>query len=258
MMQGAFRFFFMKNPLRFAFGTALLFLPLLATSAYGAAAITDATFSGTFTAGTPESLTGVATLVSITTSEGTFNNLTGAVSSNAAGQRIYQGADPGTDSTTVLGLTASDGLLNLSSTTTNFQFGTPFTTDTRFFILDATSVGGGFGDTATIVLIDAGGAAVGTYTFGLTAGSFGTNIANIPNANREGATAFSLETSGTWFSLADFTGTGDFSTATGLRFTNAASLDPTVVGIYTVPEPSSLLLAGLSVSACILRRRRGN
>jgi len=248
----------MKNPLRSAFGSAVLLLPLLAHSAHGAAAINDATFSGTFTAGSPESLTGVATLVSITTSEGTFNSLIGAVSSNAGGQRIYQGADPALDSATVLGLTASDGLLNLTSATTNFQFGTTFTTDTRFFILDATSVGGGFGDTATIVLIDAGGVAVGTYTFGLTAGSFGTNIANIPSANRESNTPISLETSGTWFSLADFTGTGDFSTATGLRFTNAAGLDPTVIGTYTVPEPGSLLLAGLSTSAFLMRRRREN
>lgn len=247
-----------KSPLRSVLGTSLLILPLLAASAQGAVAITDATFSGTFTPGTPESLTGVATLVSVTTNEGTFSNLIGATSTNAAGQRIYQGADLPSDSATLVGLIASDGLLNLTSATTNVQFGTTFTTDTRFFILDATSVGGGFGDTATISLIDAGGAAIGTYTFGLTAANFGTNIANIPSANRESNTAISLETSGTSFSLADFTGTGDFSTATGIRITNASGLDPTVIGIYTVPEPGSLLLAGLSASAWLLRRRRGN
>lgn len=233
-------------------------LSVLSLPASGAIVITDAGYTGTFTAGTPETITGVTTLASITTAEGTFSALTGAISSTAAGQRIYKGADLLNDDLTVVGLSASDGLLNLTSSPTVFQFGSSFTAATRFFIIDATSVGGGFGDTATITLVDATGAAVGTYTFGLTAANFGTNLGTIDNANRETNVAITLQTSGTSFSLADFTGTGDLSTATGIRLTNAAGLDPTVVGIYTVPEPGALALLGLSAGSLLFRRHRKN
>lgn len=233
-------------------------LSVLSLPAFGAIVITDASYTGTFSAGTPETITGVATLASITTAEGTFSALTGAISSNAEGQRIYKGADLLSDNLTVIGLSASDGLLNLTSSPTVFQFGTTFTAATRFFIIDATSVGGGFGDSATITLVDATGTAVGTYTFGLSAANFGTNIGTIDNASRESNVPITLQTSGTSFSLADFTGTGDLSTATGIRLTNAATLDPTVVGIYTVPEPGALTLLGLSAGSLLLRRRRQN
>jgi len=231
-------------------------LSLAAQDAYAALAITNIGLSGTFTAGNPETITGSATLTSVTTTEGTFTNLVGAVSSNAAGERIYKGTDPGADNSTVLGLTASDGLLNLTSAPTSFQFGTTFSASTRFFILDVTSVGGGFGDPATISLIDSAGAVVGTYSYGLTAAAFGTNVATITSATREGTGTITLETSGVSFSLADFIGTGDFSTATGIRLASASSLDPTVVGIYTVPEPTSMGLAIFAGAAFAWRRRR--
>lgn len=226
---------------------------LILQSAGAATTIASATFTGS--TGNPPSLTDGSTLTSITTSEGTFSNLTGAVSSNATGERIYLGADPGIDNLGVIGLDASDGLLNLTAANSNFQFGTTFTTNTRFFIFDATSVGGGFGDNATISLIDATGNPIGTYTFALTAANFGTNIATIPGTTREGGGSITLQTSGTSFALSDFVGTGDLSTATGIRISNASILDPTVVGIYSVPEPSSLLIAALSATAITIRRR---
>jgi len=220
-------------------------------------AVTDASFAGTFTPGNPESLTGVSTLASLTTSEGTFSALTGASATNATGQRVWKVDEPVTDSDALLGLTASDGLLNLTSGNTNFQVGSNFTADTRFFLLDLAGGGSAIGDSVTISLINSSNVVVGDYTLALAAANFGANIADVNGASRESSTALDLDLGGVTFALSDFTGTtGDLSTVTGIRFSAASNLDPAVVGIYTVPEPGALLLAALSSSAFLLRRKR--
>lgn len=219
-------------------------------------AVTDASFSGTFAPGNPESLTGVSTLASLTTSEGTFSALTGTSATNAAGQQVWKVDQPAADSDALLGLTASDGLLNLTSGNTNFQLGSDFTADTRFFLLDLAGGGSAIGDSVTISLINSGNVVIGDYTLALVSANFGANIADVNGASREGSTALDLDLGGVTFALSDFTGTtGDLSTVTGIRFSAASNLDPAVVGFYTVPEPGSLLLASLSVFAFWLRRK---
>lgn len=222
-------------------------------------AVTDASFSGTFSPGTPESLTGVSTLASLTTSEGTFSTLTGASATSATGQRVWKVDQPATDADALLGLTASDGLLNLTSGGTTFQLGSGFTADTRFFLFDYAGGGSAIGDSVTVTLINSSNVVVGDYTLALAVANFGSNIADVNGASREDNTPLDLDLGGVTFALSDFTGTtGDLSTVTGIRFAGASTLDPAVVGFYTVPEPGSLILAGIASAASLLRRRRQN
>lgn len=219
--------------------------------------VTDLGFTGAFTAGTPESLTGVASVATVTTSEGTFGSLTGATASNATGQRYYKITDPGADADTLTGLVASDGLLNLSTPGgTNIQLGSGFTANTRFFILDAASAATAIGDPATVSLIDSANNVVGTFSLSLATTDFGTKTAVITGASREGGVDLDLDLGGVTFSLADFAGSGTVGDVTGIRLTGAAFLDPAVVGFYNVPEPSVISLIGLGLGGSLIRRRR--
>lgn len=203
---------------------------------------------------------GNAVLSSVTTAEGTYAVTSGAVTVTPStanfGERFWRGTDPGNDAAAVTGLSLSNGLLNLGTTTSRYDFGATFTAATRFFILDAAQAGTTGGDPATIELTNAAGAVLGTYSYGLLGTSFGGALATINSSNRESGGNISLDYAGTWFSLADFTGTGDISGATGIRISNASGLDPVIVGVFAVPEPTSALLGALGLSALALRRKR--
>lgn len=249
----------------------LLALGLVACAAHAAPLqITDITLAGSFTAGTPETITGNATLTSVTTSEGLFSTLVGAVANNAAsgpGNAPYSiGTVPADNNAAVSGLTVNDAINNFS--TGNFQFGLGsggFTAATRFFIIENTPVSSTSGDPTTVQLINASNTVVGSFSLSLLAAHFTTTAANTTNT----ALATATYTAGTGnlvgklggvaFSLADL-GVSDYSaisTATGIRLTSASLLDPSVVGAYSpIPEPSSIAaLAGLAGLASVALRR---
>jgi hypothetical protein len=230
-----------------AAASSLLFLsPLIGAPV----PISDATYSGSFTAGTPENITGNATVTGLTTSEGTFSNLIGATANGTVSSQINNslGTAPSSTDQAVSGLTVNDGINNLSATTTgnNFQLGGPINSNTRFFIIESAPVSGTIGDPVTVTLINASNATVGTYTLSLTASQFTSSVAGNSStalatlqytSGVPANTANPSKLGGVTFSLADFTGSGDLSTVTGIRLSSNDALDPNVVGSFSVPLP---------------------
>jgi autotransporter-associated beta strand protein len=234
------------RPLLAAASSFLLLSPLIGAPI----PITDATYSGSFAAGTPENITGNATVTGLTTSEGTFSNLIGATANGTVSSQINNslGTAPATKDAAVSGLSVNDGINNLSATTTgnNFQLGAPINSNTRFFIIESAPVSGTIGDAVTVTLINASNATVGTYTLSLSASQFTSSVAGNSStalatlqytAGIPANTANPSKLGGVTFSLADFTGSGDLSTVTGIRLSSSDALDPNVVGAFSVPLP---------------------
>ncbi|NOK21939.1 cell division protein FtsK [Corallococcus carmarthensis] len=212
--------------------------------------VTGAAFTGSVTAGTPANLTGNAQLSSLTTSEGTFTNLVGATANGITSTNVpsARGTVPANANAAATGLGVHDGANNLNAG--NFQFGSAFTAKTRFFIVDSTPTSTALGDDATVTLINASNQAVGSYSLALLANDFtGSAAGNTSTAlatvsytsgvasltgNPVGTVQSKL--GGVSFSLADLgvTDIASISGATGLRI-SSATLDPNVVGLYTVP-----------------------
>jgi hypothetical protein len=212
--------------------------------------VLSAVFSGSVTVGTPAVLTGAASLNSLTTREGTFTNLVGATASGITGTNPPNSRGPvaANANAAASGLTANDGANNLGAG--NFQFATPFTAKTRFFIVESALSSGTIGDDTTVTLIDASNKQVGAFSLSLLAGDFTASAAgNTSNALAvihylSGVASVTGTPAGTvqsklgavTFSLADLgvTNLESTSTATGLRL-SSDTLDPNAVGLYTVP-----------------------
>lgn len=212
--------------------------------------VTGASFKGSVTAGSPANLTGSAQIAALTTSAGTFTNLVGATASGITGTNApsSRGGAPASANAAASGLGAQDGANNVG--TGNFQFGTSFTAKTRFFIVDSTLASATIGDDATVTLLNASNQQVGTYALSLhasdftasAAGNTSTALATISYtsgvASVTGSPAGSAQSKlgAVSFSLADL-GVSDVSSisgATGLQIVSS-TLDPNVVGLYTVP-----------------------
>jgi hypothetical protein len=211
---------------------------------------TRASFTGSVTTGTPANLTGNAQLSSLTTAEGTFTSLIGATVSGITGTNTpnSRGSTPTTPNAAASGLNVNDGANNLGAG--NFQFGTAFTTKTRFFIVESALTSGTIGDDTVVTLIDASNNQVGSFSLSLLASQFTTSAAgNTSNAlatiNYTGGVASVTGTppgtvqsklGAVTFSLAELgvTNPTSISAATGIRLVSA-SLDPNAVGLFTVP-----------------------
>lgn len=211
---------------------------LIATSHAAVCQVTSASFAGAVTVVTPPIITGDATIFGITTSEGTFANLTGATASSviAINSPSSVGTAPATSAGAVTGLSANDAVNNLSSG--NFQFtGFPIDNTTRFLIVETTPVASTIGDPATVTLLDSSNNKVGTYTLNLTASQFTTIAAGATSTALATVTFTSYTGSaaqkygGLTFALSDFSGTGDLSTVTGISIVSG-TLDPVVVAVF--------------------------
>jgi hypothetical protein len=265
----------MKTSLLFPSSAMLALAGLVSMASSHAAplAVTDATYTGSVIAGTPEAITGNATLASLTTSEGTFSILTGATANNVVTSNVLSsiGTAPANANAAVTGLSANDGVNNLQSG--NFQFGLGtggFTLDTRFFIIESTPQSATAGDPAEIRLLDASNNVVGSFLLSLTAANFTNTPANTTNTSLATVTYTAgqgnlvQKLGGVTFSLSDLgvTNIASVSTATGIRIVSpgavggAAILDPNVVGLYTVPEPGTCLLMGVGLGCVLLGRRQ--
>lgn len=260
----------MKTPLLFTVALAVSGIaPLIAAPLV----VTDATYSGSVTPGTPEAITGNASVAGLTTSEGTFTTLLGATANGVVtGNALSSiGTAPADANAAVTGLSANDGVNNLQSG--NFQFGLGsggFTANTRFFILESTPQSSTAGDPTEIRLLDSSNAVVGSFLLSLTAANFTNTPANTTNTSlatvsyTAGQGNLVQKLAGVSFSLADLgvTNIGAVAAATGIRIVSpgaaggAAILDPNVVGLYSVPEPGTCVLLGLGLGSVLLRRRR--
>jgi hypothetical protein len=139
-----------------------------------------------------------------------------------------------------------------------FQFGNTIAATDRIFLWDL-----GTGDDVTLQLIDSTGGTIGNYQISLVAANFGASnlvpATNYDFLRRDGTStgplAFGLRAVS--FQLSDFSGTtGDINLATGIKLqTGDFQLDPVMVGLAAVPEPSTyaMLIAGLG---CFLVRAR--
>jgi hypothetical protein len=139
-----------------------------------------------------------------------------------------------------------------------FQFGQTIAATDRIFLWDL-----GTGDDVTFQLIDSSGAAIGNYQISLTAANFGTSnlvgnkVYDFLRHDGTSPSPLTLTQRAVSFQLSDFTGTtGDINLATGIKLqTGDFQLDPVMVGLAAVPEPSTyaMLIAGLG---CFLVRAR--
>ncbi len=251
-------------------------------------AITGATFQNiadeTIVSTGEGSFSGPSNVISLTTSEGTFGGLTGVISNdlpnftvdNGTPERFYFGTPgaenyaatgPVTSESALTGLRADDGLLNIGLVS-NFQLGGGFTENTRIFLIDLNLTTAGL-DNFGIQLIDSGNNLVGTtpYTLNIAAANFGGPIMTYADGTGLRSNSFAaianLGLFGVSFALSDFVGTGDLSTATGIRLTGTGGIggpgavDPSVIGTYVVPEPSTCLLviSSLAFGMAFVRRR---
>ena len=259
----------LPSPSRLAsFASLLLAWPLCNASA-AVLPISDATYSGAFTPGTPENITGDTTLTGLTTTEGTFTGLLGATANSVTTQQIPSsvGTAPANSNVAASGLSANDGVNNLNTGYFQLATGTLFNANLRFFIIESTPTSSTAGDPTTVTLINAANVQVGTFSLTLTAANFTATAANTTNTalatlsytSGVGSLIGGVQSKlgGVTFSLTDFTGAGDLSTVTGFMLNGNNQLDPNVVGAYVVPEPSAVgwTVAGLVLLGVVARRK---
>ena len=113
-------------------------------------------------------------------------------------------------------------------------------------------------------MIDATNNVVGTYSLALAVANFGGTLATLNYTSGVDSLTGSpnigsvqSKLGGVTFSLADL-GVTDFATissVTGIRITST-TLDPNVVGTYTVPEPSTAMLLASACGLGLCRRSR--
>lgn len=236
--------------------------------------ITSASFSGTGLSGSGTStvIAGGSTdiVTGITTSAGTYTNLIGGTATTATASfginsspTVSYAAEANVTTATLCsvlsGLTVTDGTNNNGYGSASIQFGQVISSSDNLFIIESTAAGGTF-DAGTVNLIDATGKQVGTYALSWNALST-TVLASITfnSSGSGGGTTITQNATGITFSLADFTGTGDLSTATGISYTSTG-LDPLVFGdASSTPEPTAYaLLLGSALLFLILHKRKSD
>lgn len=209
-------------------------------------------------------------LTSVTIGGTTYTDLTGASAEIVNGSNGIRGLwyDVTSDLTIATldaassGLNYRDAAANLHEEST-FQFGKTIQATDQIFLFDI-----GSGDPVTFSLLNSAGANVGDYTIEFVAGDFNSvdliaplTLDAVYTGDVIGTGIGPLGQRSIAFQLSDFIGTsGDLTTVTGMKiFDGDKRLDPTVVGLASIPEPGTCaLLAGLAALTVIAMRRRGS
>ena len=224
---------------------------------------THTSTSGDGATNTDTDISYASTLVSFKAGGVLYNNFTLVSTTTASGASNvtpYWGQDA-TD------LTAADdqlavtdnrldtGMVNVANNSDFFFASAPVNLGDQLFIFE----GGSNDGNRSVELIDSLGNVVGSsFTVNFTA----TTVADF-DWERIPATAASHSSNNTPYrgvtlSLSDLgvTNAGDLSSIAGVRLDGGGRLDPTLIGLAVVPEPSSALLVGLGCGFFAIRRRR--
>lgn len=228
-----------------------------------ATTVTGATFTNGATFGNAATLNTNHVLTSISTAATTYSILEGGTATGGTGDFQITSFD----NATMLDADPSMSGLNLSrgvgNGTATFAFTQNLSLYSGFVIFDYASSTGD--DVWSIEAINGSGTTVGSYNAG--SATFGTAALKGPSnsgggwyrtggGGRIGGT--SDGPAGLFFALADFTASGDISTAVRFKIVDGAGAgapDPFALVAVTIPEPSSALLGALGV-LFLLRRKR--
>ncbi len=210
-------------------------------------------------------------LTSVTINSTTYNSLTGSTASILSGggttvvgvwiNNTFPTLTTSDINAAASGLSYREGAGNILTNST-FQFGRSIIASDRIFLWDF-----GTGDPVSFGLVDSGGSAIGDYSISLTAANFGATAlvsfgaTGVVQADGTQTIVAVDQQRAVSFQIADFTGTtGNLSLATGIRLTaGSGSLDPSVVGLAAIPEPTTwALLAGSLTVLMVTRRRRSH
>ncbi len=235
---------------------------------------TDTTVSG------PTPMNNNATLTSFTTSAGTFSSFTffqsytvqsvgdGIHTDGYSNYWSYNGSE--VDGVAALASARLDaGLLNIG--TIDFDFETAVGTSDWFFLSDSV----GSTESITIRPLDASGNLIGSYSLTLDTSTWGLGE-SLSNPDFTGTNQWLLDHGadennqtvnnnvasivGITFQLSDFTGDSISldGVVQGIRIEGGGAFDPSVVGLASIPEPSTTaILLGLTMLGltCVRRKR---
>ena len=203
-------------------------------------------------------MTDPVSFTSITVSGQTYSNFEygTAIIGGAPGYYFTDGEDPSSTGAALSNSILTDGVLNITHSTTKVNFGRVITAQDLIFVTEL--VTSGTGETLAMGLIDSDGNNIaGTaVNFGNVGAGSGDLFAFSAERSSAGSTiTATLRGSGVF--LSDFNSAGG-TDAYGIYFSNSSGdvLDPSVVGIATVPEPAAytLLLSIAMTGVMILRR----
>jgi hypothetical protein len=241
--------------------TCAIMLGLAAAGAHAAVMPVDSATFDSALAGGRMTVDTDHDLTSITVGGTTYTQLEGATASGVTGDFIfgtYQdngGGQYGPYDGAVSGLNMAFAVANMTAGT--WQFASPLTRYVGFAFFELTG-----GEAVELSLVDANDEVVGSFSSSSSSG-YGPAVALppgggwyrplAPNNSRFGE---DFGPNGLFFTLDDFTGSGDLSTATGLRLDGESGIDPFAL-VAVVPEPATMGLLALGGLAVLARRRNG-
>ncbi|MFA7344548.1 MAG: glycoside hydrolase family 16 protein [Terrimicrobiaceae bacterium] len=187
------------------------------------------------------------TFTSLTIGGTAYTNLTGSTATLTGadtyfypqGNPIFSGAGQANAAASGLDYRTGAGNVDYGSL---FQFGRTITSQDYIFVTELQN--GAATETVGFQLVNASNTVLGSYSISITPGQFGSPLISsssytvISNGTGGGTYTGPFGQYAVAFRLSDFTGTGDLSTATGIRFSSGTNnaWDPSVVGLAAAPD----------------------